>query len=60
MFELPAEATEAISAMHPGGAFSDELLERSLGRAKETLSRNVQMRVVHQASVLWHPPMVPI
>jgi DNA-binding CsgD family transcriptional regulator len=58
MFELPAEATETISAMHPGGMFSDELLQRSIARAEENLSRSVQMRVVHQASVLWHPPLV--
>ena len=58
MFELPAEATEAISAMHPGGAFGDDLLERSIARAEENLGRNVRMRVVHQASVLRHPAMV--
>lgn len=58
MFELPGEATEAISAMHPGGLFSDELLGRSLKRAEENLTRNVRMRVVHQSSALRHPPMV--
>lgn len=58
MFELPAEATEAVSAMHPGGTFSDDLLERSLVRAEENLSRNLRMRVVHQSSVLRHPTMV--
>ena len=58
MFELPAEAREAVSAMHPGGTFGDDLLERSLARAEENLNRNVRMRVVHQTSVLRHPPMV--
>jgi DNA-binding CsgD family transcriptional regulator len=58
MFELPGEATEAISAMHPGGLFSDDLLRRSLARAEENLKHNVRMRVVHQTSVLKHPPMV--
>lgn len=58
MFELPGEAIEAISAMHPGGLFSEELLRRSLARAEENLKRNVRMRVVHQSSVLRHPPMV--
>ena len=58
MFELPGEATEAISAMHPGGLFSEDLLRRSLVRAEENLKRNVRMRVVHQSSVLKHPPMV--
>jgi DNA-binding CsgD family transcriptional regulator len=58
MFELPAEAAEAVSAMHPGGTFGEDLLERSLARAEEHLSRNVRMRVVHQSTVLRHPPMV--
>lgn len=58
MFELPGEATEAISAMHPGGTFRDDLLERSLARAEENLSRSVRMRVVHQSSVLRHPSVV--
>lgn len=58
MFEVPGEATEAVSAMHPGGLFSEDLLRRSLARAEENLSRNVRMRVVHQSSVLKHPSMV--
>jgi DNA-binding CsgD family transcriptional regulator len=57
MFELPAEARAAISAMHPGGTFGEDLLKRSLARAEENLSRNVRMRVVHQTSVLRHPPI---
>ncbi len=54
MFDLPGEAVEAISAMNPGGTFSDELLDRSLSRAAETVRRNVRMRVIHQTSALRH------
>lgn len=58
MFELPREAGDAISALHPGGSFSDDLLERSLVKAEENLTRNVRMRVVHQSSVLRRPAVV--
>jgi DNA-binding CsgD family transcriptional regulator len=58
MFELPGEAADSVSAMHPGGLFSDDLLRRSIARAEENLKRHVRMRVVHQSSVLRHPAMV--
>ncbi len=58
MFEVSREAAETISALHPGGAFSDELLQRSLSRAVENLRRGIRMRVVHQSSALGHPSVV--
>jgi DNA-binding CsgD family transcriptional regulator len=58
MFDLSREASDTIAALHPGGAFSDELLERSLARAVENLRRGVRMRVVHQTSALGRPSVV--
>jgi DNA-binding CsgD family transcriptional regulator len=58
MFEPPGDATESISAMHPGGTFDDDLLNRSLARAEQNLARNLRMRVIHQTSALRHPAMV--
>jgi DNA-binding CsgD family transcriptional regulator len=58
LFDPSRNASETIEAMHPGGAFSDELLERSLNRAVEDLKRGVRMRVVHQTSALGHPSIV--
>ena len=58
LFELPRPASDTISAMQPGGGFSDDLLERSLARAAEALKGNIRMRVVHQSSVLGHPSVI--
>lgn len=58
MFELPGQAKEALSAIHPGGSFDEALLRRSLARAEECIDKNVRMRVIHQTSVLRHPGMV--
>lgn len=58
MFETPSEATTSLSALHPGGTFTQEFLDRSLARAKKILARKVRMNVVHQSSVLAHPSVV--
>jgi DNA-binding CsgD family transcriptional regulator len=58
MFDLSRDAKDTISALHPGGSFGEELLERSLDRAVENLQRGVRMRVVHQSSVLGRPAIV--
>jgi DNA-binding CsgD family transcriptional regulator len=56
--ELVSEATASLGALHPGGVFTEEVLHRSLARARDNARREVPMRVVHQSSVLSRPAMV--
>jgi DNA-binding CsgD family transcriptional regulator len=58
MYDLPSHASNELMALHPGGHFQPEVLERSLHRAIECMDDGARLRVVHQASALAHPAAI--
>lgn len=58
MYDMPSEATTEIATIHPGGHFTDELLERSLSRAEQCLRNGVALRVIHQRAAMQRPRQV--
>ncbi|HEY6793880.1 MAG TPA: helix-turn-helix domain-containing protein [Kineosporiaceae bacterium] len=53
--EQPLRAEHRLATLIPSSDYSDEVLETSLARAAESLSRGVALQVVHQRSMLAHP-----
>jgi DNA-binding CsgD family transcriptional regulator len=58
LYDAPTRADADIAAIHPGGQFSPDLLQRSLARAEASLARGVRLRVIHQNAALQHPGQV--